>query len=89
MNQYKVETIGEVYGKSIMCVSAHTPFDAAEKTTKYMGWRQKEDIQEQEVKILDGTQQTWTFCKHIDNETINIPGTDETITVCHNCGYEN
>jgi hypothetical protein len=28
------------------------------------------------------------MCNHAETETIDIPGTDETITICHNCGYE-
>ncbi|WP_205190612.1 hypothetical protein [Bacillus cereus] len=28
------------------------------------------------------------FCTHVDNQTIEIKGTDETITVCHECGEE-
>lgn len=88
MNNYRVETNMEVYGKSIMYVSAHTPYDAAEKATKHMGWRQKDDIKIQEVMILDGSQQTWEFCKHKENEIIPIPGTYEAITICHTCGYE-
>lgn len=27
-------------------------------------------------------------CKHKETETIDIAGTDETITICHDCGYE-
>lgn len=27
-------------------------------------------------------------CKHKETETIAIPGTLETITICHDCGYE-
>lgn len=27
-------------------------------------------------------------CNHEENETIDIPGTDETITICRDCGYE-
>lgn len=27
-------------------------------------------------------------CTYINNETIDIPGTDESITICHDCGYE-
>ncbi|EEK91802.1 MULTISPECIES: hypothetical protein [Bacillus] len=27
-------------------------------------------------------------CKHGDNQTIEIQGTDESITVCHECGEE-
>ena len=27
-------------------------------------------------------------CKHNNNETIEISGTDETISICHDCGYE-
>jgi hypothetical protein len=27
-------------------------------------------------------------CKHTETETIAIPGTDETITICHGCGNE-
>lgn len=27
-------------------------------------------------------------CKHENNETIAIPNTLETITICHDCGYE-
>ncbi|TFW48663.1 hypothetical protein ES895_26980 [Bacillus sp. 007/AIA-02/001] len=27
-------------------------------------------------------------CTHVDNQTIEIEGTDESITVCHECGEE-
>ncbi|EEK72551.1 hypothetical protein bcere0007_29540 [Bacillus mycoides] len=27
-------------------------------------------------------------CTHGDNQTIEIKGTDESITVCHECGEE-
>jgi hypothetical protein len=27
-------------------------------------------------------------CEHQGNETIEISGTDETITICHDCGKE-
>jgi len=61
MNSYRVETIGDIYGKSIKCVSANTPYDAAEKGMNHMPWRHKEDVKIQTVMILDGTKQTWTF----------------------------
>jgi hypothetical protein len=25
---------------------------------------------------------------NLEHETIEIPGTDETITICHRCGFE-
>lgn len=28
------------------------------------------------------------YCDHLDSETVNVPGTDETITICHYCGKE-
>lgn len=61
MNSYRVETIGEIYGKMIKCVSAYTAFDAAEKAIERMTWRSKEDIQSQRVIILDGSKKEWTF----------------------------
>ncbi|WIY58983.1 hypothetical protein [Bacillus arachidis] len=27
-------------------------------------------------------------CQHEDNQTIEIKGTDESITICHDCGKE-
>ena len=27
-------------------------------------------------------------CKHNESETIDVPGTDETITICQDCGWE-
>lgn len=37
----------------------------------------KKQIEEKEIS-----------CRHVDNQTIEIQGTDESITVCHECGEE-
>jgi hypothetical protein len=41
-----------------------------------------------EVKHTDQLNQQNNDCQHNENETLNVPGTLETFTICHDCGHE-
>ena len=62
MNGYRIETVGEIYGKMVSTKNGKTSEEAAELAMESIrGWRQKEDVIFQRVIILDGSQRTWEF----------------------------
>ncbi|HGA1024619.1 TPA: hypothetical protein ACIQN7_005094 [Bacillus cereus] len=45
-------------------------------------------IEEVVIHIKKQLEDKEIYCTHGDNQTVEIKGTDESITVCHECGEE-